>query len=256
MGLKLLLADESITIRKVVLKVFSNPDYEVASVKNHDEILKAAKRLHPDIVLLSANFPEIDLTEDIAKIAKLSSQPNSIILLGDRGNGLDPEKSLELGAGGFIYKPLDNRELLKTIDSILGKTPEKSDTIQSPVEENKQNAILSTIAPVVPDTTGQDIDKRAEILFDLFESYFSENMVLLTDTMTKALIPKIAADISSRVIESLEMTELPKQIMTMTKGIVNDLVPQIAERVISREIASIKEEAIRLIEAEDDEENV
>jgi len=244
MGLKLLLADESITIRKVVMKVFSGADCEVASVENHDEILVAAKRLHPDVVLLSANFPGVNLAKDIGKIAKLSSQPDSIILLGNRGNGLDPEKSRELGAGGFVYKPLDNRELQKTIDAILTKEADDSKPAESDVAK--------AITPMIPEKTGQDIDKRADILFNIFESYFNENMVVLTDSLTKALVPKIAAEVSSQVMENLGMTELPKQIMTMTKGIVNDLVPQIAERVINREITSIKEEAIRLIEAEDD----
>jgi len=244
MGLKLLLADESITIRKVVMKVFSKPDCEVASVENHDEILVAAKRLQPDVVLLSANFPGINLAEDISKIAKLSSHPNSIILLANRGNGLDDQKSMKLGAGGFVYKPLDNRELQKTIDLILNNEPDEA--------KSSKSASPKTAAPVIPSASSEGIDKRAEILFNLFESYFNENMVVLTDTMTKALAPRIAAEVSSRIMESVEMTELPKQIMTMTKGIVNDLVPQIAERVINREITSMKEEAIRLIEAEED----
>ena len=249
MALKLLLADESITIRKVVTKIFNQDDHKVAAVDNQDEMLSAAKSLQPDIVLLSTDFPGIDLTRHISEVSSLAARPNGIILLGNRGNGIDPEASAKLGAGAFVYKPLDNRELQKAIDLVINGPESAADNAAGP-------ATGTMTAPVVPQADGQtgNVDQRAKVLFDIFESYFNENMVTLTDSMTKTLIPKVAAELSSKIIENIEITELPKQILNMTRGIVNDLVPQIAERVISREIESIKEEAIRLIEADEESE--
>lgn len=258
MGLKMLLADDSITIRKVVTKVFTGEDFEVATVENHDDIWPAAKKLHPDVVVLSADLPGLDLDKDVREISELSKPANAVILMGQRGNGLDMEKSLDLGARGFVYKPLDNRELKKTIHLLLQQPTVKSPPAKptaSKKGEIPEGTPASVIAPVIPEKAGESMDQRAEILLDLFESYFSENMVIITDTITKALAPRIATDISSQIIENMGITELPKQIMNMTKGIVNDLVPQIADRVISREIENIKAEAIRLLEAEEDDDD-
>lgn len=242
MALKLMLADESITIKKVVMKIFSQADFEVATVQDGSEILATAQRFKPDVVLLSTTLAGNDLQSKVSEISRLSTNPNAVILLGNRGNGIDSSKSQQLGAGGLVFKPLDNRELQKAIDAIL-QDPEPAPTA----------AKAATGAGLVTPSTSGDIDQRAKILFEVFESYFNENMVILTDSLTKALVPKVAAEVSSRVIESMEMTELPKQIMNMTRGIVSDLVPQIAERVITREVELIKEEAIRLIEAEEDD---
>lgn len=260
MALKLLLADDSITIRKVVTKAFAGNDYEVATVETHEDIVGTMEKLHPDVVIVSADLPGLDLDTDIEQLVNLSAPSNAVILMGQRGNGIDAETSLKLGARGFVYKPLDNRELKKTIEKIFQQptvTEKAAKKAGSKSAELAEGTPDSVIAPVIPKAAGESMDQRAEILLDLLESYFSENMVVITDTITKALAPRIAADVSSQIIESIGITELPKQIVSMTKGIVNDLVPQIAERVITREIENIKAEAIRLLESEDeDDENV
>lgn len=257
MALKLLLADESITVRKVFCRTFGTENFEVAWVDPPEEIIDTVKKIQPDFVLLSDNFPGLNLENDIRTIAGLSSQPRSVILMSHRGDILNQEKSIELGAGGFILKPLDNRVLIKTIDDLLLKNTEKAAGTFPPATAagDVSAPAVSSSRITIPGYTGETVDQRARILCDIFESYFNENMVLITDSMTKALAPRIASEISSRVIEHLGITDLPKQIITMTKGIVKDLVPQIAERVISREIESIKTEAIRLLE-EEDEDNV
>ncbi|MBN1297642.1 response regulator [bacterium] len=255
MAFKLLLADESITIRKVVTKVFSRDNFEVATVENHDDAISAARDFQPDVVILSSDLPGLDLNRGVASISNSAASKNIVILMGNRGDNLDETQSIKLGAQGFVYKPLDNRILKRVIEQLLIQPTIKAPAAKSTAETAKADSLSAeTIsAPDIPEFTAETIDQRAEILLDLFESYFNENMVVITDTMTKALAPRIAADISSRIIERLEITDLPKQIMAMTKGIVNDLVPQIAERVITREIESIKAEALRLLEAEEDD---
>jgi DNA-binding NarL/FixJ family response regulator len=258
MSIKLLLADESITIRKVFQKVFSESDYEIAWIDRHDEILESVKNLKPDFVLLSDTFPGVNLETDIKEIAGVSSHPRSVIVMAHHGDSIDSETSALWGAAGFVYKPLDNRILKSTIDELLRLGTQPADSPAGTAQTSTQSAGITSTRLHIPDTPADTLNRRAKILFDIFESYFNENLVILSDSMTKTLAPRIAADISSRIIEHLQITDLPKQIMKMTKGIVNDLVPQIAERVVAREIESIKAEAIRLLEEEDidDDDNV
>lgn len=250
MSIKLLLADESITVRKVFQKVFGQNDYELAWVDRDDQILESVKNMKPDFVLLSENFPGVNLQVDIKEINSVLATPLSVIVMANYGESIDTETSILWGAAGLIHKPLDNRILKNLVDTLhlqMTQPIEKYAAINSsPDLSAKRSSKLQ-----IPETQVDKLDQRAKILFDIFESFFNENMVVLSDAMTKAIAPRIALDISSRIIEQLQITDLPKQIMKMTKEIVNDLVPQITERVVTREIESFKTEAFRLLESED-----
>ena len=57
MGKKLLLADDSITIQKVVGIIFANEDYELTVVDNGNAALDKARELLPDIIMVDALMP-------------------------------------------------------------------------------------------------------------------------------------------------------------------------------------------------------
>jgi CheY-like chemotaxis protein len=57
MGTTLLLADDSITIQKVVGIIFANEDYELVVVDNGDSALEKAREIYPDVMLVDAVMP-------------------------------------------------------------------------------------------------------------------------------------------------------------------------------------------------------
>lgn len=242
MAIKLLLADESITIRKVFQKTFSEDEYELAWIDRHDNFYDSLKRLKPDFLFLSDTFPGLELNTDLPQINQKLPSSSQVIVLGNRSDISRINESVSESIAGLVYKPVDNRIVKDLLDSILNKK-------KQPDTKTEKEKLT------VPSEKHETVDQRAKILFDIFESYFNENMVTLTDSLTRSLAPRIATDIASKVIEHLEITDLPKQIMTMTRGIVHDLVPQITERVVAREIESIKNEAIRLLEDADENES-
>ncbi|MCI4626765.1 MAG: response regulator, partial [Candidatus Magnetoovum sp. WYHC-5] len=60
MAKKILLADDSITIQKVVELILSDEDYEIVSVSSGDEALAMIEQLNPDIVLADIDMPNIN----------------------------------------------------------------------------------------------------------------------------------------------------------------------------------------------------
>ena len=60
MPVKLLLADKSITIQKVVEMLFSGREYEVVCVSDGENALSEASRVAPDVVLADVDLPRID----------------------------------------------------------------------------------------------------------------------------------------------------------------------------------------------------
>ena len=55
----ILLADDSITIQKVVELTFSEADYRVVCVSSGGQALKKVSEVRPDIILLDLNLPDM-----------------------------------------------------------------------------------------------------------------------------------------------------------------------------------------------------
>ena len=60
MPVKILLADKSITIQKVVEMLFSGREYEVSCASDGETALNEAGRTLPDVVLADVDLPRID----------------------------------------------------------------------------------------------------------------------------------------------------------------------------------------------------
>jgi CheY-like chemotaxis protein len=56
----LLLADDSVTIQKVVAIVFAGEDYRITAVDNGEDALARARESRPDIVLADAVMPRMN----------------------------------------------------------------------------------------------------------------------------------------------------------------------------------------------------
>ena len=68
MSKKLLLADDSVTIQKVVGITFANEDIELVTVDNGDDALARARETKPDVILADVSMPGLDGYELAAAI--------------------------------------------------------------------------------------------------------------------------------------------------------------------------------------------
>jgi DNA-binding response OmpR family regulator len=264
MGIKLILADESITIRKVVQIMYRNSDVQLSLADSYSELLLSAKQFSPDVILLSPSFPGVQLNRDIALLqASRDKNPIPVVIIADRGEGIDAEICRSMSAAGFLYKPLDNRELRQLVARLASGESSQPEAMQAipplqienaerpqPSEAPAPTAVESA-APVAKAAILQTPEQRVKIMMELFESFLSENAVLLTDALAKNLAPKLAPEIAGKIIESIDFSDLPFRIATIVEGIIQDLVPQLAEELITHEIDRIKEEASKLVLQED-----
>ena len=103
MGKKILLADDSITIQKVIELTFSDVDFDVVTVGNGRLATERAEELAPDVVLCDIIMPEKDgyeVCEFIKKSATLSNVP--VLLLTGAFEPFDQERAARVGADGFL----------------------------------------------------------------------------------------------------------------------------------------------------------
>jgi len=110
MGYKLLLADDSITIQKVVELVLAEEDFEIKSVSNGEDALNLLGTFKPDIVLADIEMPKVNgynLCEKIKKNHATAFEP------------IDEELAREVGADDSVIKPFESQELISKINAAL-----------------------------------------------------------------------------------------------------------------------------------------
>ena len=127
MAKKLLLADDSITIQKVIGITFANEDYELTVVDNGADCVAKAKEIRPDLILADVVMPEKDgyqVCVEIKNDSDLAGIP--IILLTGTFESFDEARSKEVGADDYITKPFESQTLIDKVKSYLkeGVSPE------------------------------------------------------------------------------------------------------------------------------------
>jgi CheY-like chemotaxis protein len=124
MPIKILLADKSITIQKVVEMLFSGREYEVASVSDGEAALNEATRSVPDVVLADVDLPRIDgysLAARFKKVPALAQTP--VILMMSRDDVYEGEKGKQAGIVDYIAKPFESQELIGKVKKALPLAP-------------------------------------------------------------------------------------------------------------------------------------
>lgn len=127
-----------------LLYYFLSPQgYDLTSVMDGQEAIKAVESEKPDLILLDIMLPKLDgfaVCERLKKDNDTKSIP--IIMLTALKDLKDKIKSLEVGADDFISKPFENVELLARVKSLL-RLKEYHDEIQRKTEElEKKNRSL------------------------------------------------------------------------------------------------------------------
>ena len=120
MGTKLLLADDSITIQKVVGIIFASEEYDLAIVDNGSAALVKAKAVKPDVLLVDAVMPGMtgyEVCEEIRRDPLLENVP--ILLLTGAFEPFDEEKARKSGADDFISKPFESQSLIDKVTNLI-----------------------------------------------------------------------------------------------------------------------------------------
>jgi CheY-like chemotaxis protein len=124
MGKKILLADDSLTIQKVVELTFSDSDYELVCVSNGQKALERVREQRPDLILADVVMPEkngYEVCEAIKGNPATSRIP--VVLLSGTFEPFDRERAERIGADAIVSKPFDSQQLLGQVEALLDRVP-------------------------------------------------------------------------------------------------------------------------------------
>ena len=122
-GELILYIEDNFDNRTLIRRILSAEGYEIKEAENAVEALEMLKSLHPDLILMDINMPEMDGYTLTAKIRALSGFGNvPIVALTANVMRGDRERSLEAGCDGYIQKPIDIDLLPQQVERYLRKT--------------------------------------------------------------------------------------------------------------------------------------
>ena len=221
MPYRLLLADDSPTIQKVVELLLSPENFEIKSVNDGEEALKTIDSFRPDIVLADIDMPSINgyqLCERIKKNPSTSTIP--VILLAGAFEPFDKNKAKSVLADDFIIKPFESTELIGKVQAVLSNYESLKESIETELDKeilSEENMGFNT--------------KEQEVLNEEFEAE-----VALSEGLEKFEI--------SKSLDSEKSKEGTKE----TEGLTRDINFPSAEEIGALLQKSIDEKVSTLIE--------
>ena len=130
---KILVADDSLTIQKVIRLALSGDGYEIQTVSDGKEALEQASLFRPDICVIDVSLPQFDayqIRELFMNKPDLKNIP--VILMSSAFEKVDETRAKSLGFAGHLIKPFDPSHLRSTLLAVSNYTP-KNDPVTATI---------------------------------------------------------------------------------------------------------------------------
>ncbi|MEZ5317607.1 MAG: response regulator [Vicinamibacterales bacterium] len=274
MAKTLLLADDSVTIQRVVELTFAHEDIHVVSMSDGQRAISWLDAERPDIVLVDVAVPEVDGYEVAAHVKKSSRLKHvPVLLLAGAFEPVDEARSRSIGCDGVIVKPFEPKQLVERVKELLadarparggGRDRQKAEpaaaaapgprsgpatdpifagnmgTVPSPAGDEPQP--LELPKPLWGDPSGGTARAAAEApphappKVSLVNAFSA----LLAAEKSVAPAPQAAAPAAAPVSDAAIEEAVRRVLSRMTGDMVRRIVHDTAERLIREEIEKIK----------------
>jgi CheY-like chemotaxis protein len=126
----LLLADDSITIQRVIELTFADEDIQVVAVGDGDQAIERLDSSPPDIVLADVGMPGrngYEVARYIKQSPTLSHIP--VVLLTGAFEPVDQAKAAEAGCDGVLAKPFEPQLVIGRVKELLARPRRASEPL-------------------------------------------------------------------------------------------------------------------------------
>jgi two-component system chemotaxis response regulator CheY len=118
---RVLVVDDSQTMRMFIffhlIKLL--PGVQLREAENGLDAIEQLNNHEVDLILTDMNMPELDGAGVIRAVREVFKKDTPIIVITTKGEHLDRERGLALGANGYLTKPLDIPDFRKKILKFL-----------------------------------------------------------------------------------------------------------------------------------------
>jgi CheY-like chemotaxis protein len=118
--MKVLVIEDNPMNMELAADLLEFADYEVLQATNAMDGISLAKAQHPDLILMDLGLPGMNGLQ-ATKILKGDPITNSIPILALTAHSMPTDEAMVLktGCDGYISKPIDTRQFVRTIEKYL-----------------------------------------------------------------------------------------------------------------------------------------
>jgi len=152
-GYKILLADDSVTVQKIITLTFSDEGADVLAVNNGDEAINRLQYMRPALVMADVSIPGkngYEICEFVKNHPEMKDTP--VVLLVPAFEPFDEERARRIGADQHLTKPFQSiRTLIATVKNLIDANPPKFTTGSM----NPTGSLTRTAEPERPAMTAE-----------------------------------------------------------------------------------------------------
>jgi len=155
---KILVADDSITIQKLVNLTLAGTEFEIITALDGHDAKNKIKRMKPEIVLLDAKLREVSGIKICTELKRDKDQKAiRVILLRANLSKEETDTMSKAGADGYLDKPFDSKALWGMLQGLSGGFEESS----APKTVDSEETTSKTPAPKSgPFSSYRETDKQ------------------------------------------------------------------------------------------------
>jgi len=122
MGNKILVVDDEIHILNILKFNLKKAGFEISTASNGEEAIEKIEKEHPKLVLCDVMMPKKTGFE-VCSYVKNSDELKNIkfIILTAKGQRVDEEKGMEIGADLYMTKPFSPKNIIQKVKELLGE---------------------------------------------------------------------------------------------------------------------------------------
>ena len=153
---KVLVIDDSLSVRKVVEKALEGRGLQVLAAASGSEAIEMLERDRPDVVICDVVLPDKDgyqICEYVRSHAAMGTTP--VMLISGIDNGTVQARAAEVRSDEVMFKPFGVEDLVRKIDRLLESRADSSATRENgstPPERDRAATPASPtpVAPLIP----------------------------------------------------------------------------------------------------------
>ncbi len=134
MSYKVLVADDSLTIQKVIGITLANTGHILTECLNESDLLIKVKGEQYDLILLDFNLSDSKTGYDLAKTIKSFQQNSPILILLGTFDSIDETKFKDSGIADKIVKPFESSKFIKKCKQLIEEKNEFSSSVSLDIE--------------------------------------------------------------------------------------------------------------------------
>jgi CheY-like chemotaxis protein len=120
MGSKILIADDSATVRHLILKFLEGEGYDVVTTTDSANVVDLIDEINPDLVISDIMMPGMDGYTFVRHIRREKTRESlPIIIMSTKNKETMEDLFVSHGISGYLQKPFDKEELVALIKKAL-----------------------------------------------------------------------------------------------------------------------------------------